>query len=120
MKRRRLLVVLLGVAAALAVFSLSTCDPFFFGTAFDSPAWISGDDRTRGRMVNDLFRSQCLVGLYRDEVVQLLGPPDSGEGGHYRYTVDIGRRFAFRKWVYWLDLEFEEGTLRVRRVSLAD
>ncbi len=61
--------------------------------SFDAAAWRSPQSRTnfvRIRMVDDLLRHHFLMGKTRQEVVAVLGEPDSG--GH------------FRDWdlVYWL------------------
>jgi hypothetical protein len=50
---------------------------------FDSEMWQEatpiGNSRTvRSRMVEDLLRHHNLVGRPRDEVVSILGPPDTG------------------------------------------
>lgn len=72
---------------------------------FDSAAWkarsLDGDNMwpTRLRMVDDLLESNRLSGATRQQVEQLLGPPDATE--------------YFKDWsmVYWLGPE--RGTFRI-------
>jgi len=70
--------------------------------AFDSSAWKSTPatldaNSLRLRMVDDLLRSQRLVGMSREQIEDLLGPGgDAAYSHHYdlKYYLGPERRFA--------------------------
>lgn len=81
---------------------LSACAPAgtddFWSTdrrAFDASVWATSGERWS--MCGDLRRHHLRIGMARDEVLVLLGPPreDDAAGLHY----DVGS--------YWLDVLFD-------------
>ncbi len=74
--------------------------------SFDSNEWKSSDQRVRGQMVEDLEAGKTLDGLWRREVVKLLGSPDLDEGSHISYDIDLGHRFGSTPWLYRFKIEF--------------
>jgi hypothetical protein len=54
---------------------------------FDAETWRSANGEARGRMIDDLFCRGLLFGLGKDEVIELLGPPDSHDVTVISYRV---------------------------------
>lgn len=83
--------------------------------SFSTEAWASADAETRGHMVRDLQRRKLLDHKTRQEVENLLGPPDhSGteddDGRIILYTYDVGY-MGFNPYVafaYELRVQFDE------------
>lgn len=89
-------------------------------TAFSREVWLaSGADRGGARylMLDDLLRSHPLVGLERNEVVELLGPPSAAPAsfGTSYYLGPINH--PFREGNVWLALVFD-GTDRVTSLEM--
>jgi hypothetical protein len=83
-----------GAVCLLVCGFLGFLDPFVERAAsrpFDSSLWKTGSLRERGRMARVLESSGKLIGLSRDEVLTLLGPPDREDiPGSVAYRVDLG------------------------------
>lgn len=108
------------VVALLLASAVFGCCPFtelLLSHGFNSEKWKNGSELDRGRMSQDLMRSDRLIGLTRPEVLELLGPPDHDLDLAYR--IDIGFRFGFTPWLYVLNVRFDS-TGRVVRVSATD
>lgn len=126
-KRRSYMLVVgatVGTAGLIACALLGFLDPFVERAAshpFDPKLWQTGSLRQRGRMARDLESSEKLIGLSRDEVLALLGPPDRDDGpASVAYTVDIGYKFGFEPWTYCLTIRFGKTDARVKEVVLHD
>lgn len=109
---RRLAVVFVGWAVMLGALALAwefvRGDPS--SNVFDSSRWRAADESGRGRMVHDLVRRGVLTGKTRTEVLQALGPPDSGEvGDEWDYEFirsDYPRSLPFGDWPEVLVVRF--------------
>jgi hypothetical protein len=105
-----ILIVIFGGGFGLAGFCF-----FFWGwplldrTEFEHSAWLRGDIRERGRMVEDLVNQGILDGKSMEEVRDFLGPPDAVRDRTLDYTVDTGEKFIFKSWYrrlsIWPDAE---------------
>lgn len=110
-----ILSVLLIIIGALSLIYL---DVFSNGIneqiAFDRSEWKNGDERTRGKMIEDLIDRHLLIGKNREEVTSLLGPPDKQGEELIAYTIDLGQRFWFGSpWYYDLYVHFDSaGTVQ--------
>ena len=89
---------------------------------FDPEIWKHGNHRQRGKMVRELIRSEILVGKTKEEVTDLLGPPDSGaeETQDLFYIVDLGYRFGSKPWTYQFHVKFSSEHDVVETVWYAD
>ncbi len=76
---------------------------------FSSEGWKQGDAVTRGRMWEDLHKSDILIGKTKQQVTDLLGPPDT-EAKDVCGMFDTERRapYVYSYWVtvYWTGLYF--------------
>jgi hypothetical protein len=108
--------VLRSVAIALVVSTIAGvcyCTPLldvlFFDEPFSSEKWITGDARTRGRMLRDLLNSGLLRGKTVAEIEKILGPGDVSHGDFIGptpgYRVDIGYRWVTRPilYIFWIN-----------------
>ena len=113
-----------GAVCLLVCGFLGFLDPFIESAAshpFDSSLWKTGSLRQRGRLARDLRYSGKLIGLSRDEVFALLGPPDREDGPDaVGYTVDLGFKFGWEPWTYSLTIRFGKADRRVEQVVLHD
>ena len=93
---------------------------------FDADRWQRGDSRQRARMVADLRFSGILLGKSRNEVVELLGPPDREYGSGLEYDYIHGDLLSqlldlpFANWRQWVWIEFDEESGQVQRVEMRD
>ena len=69
-------------------------------------------------MVNELLSRNRLVGISSKEVESLLGKTDSSLEDVFFYEVDIGQKYLFSGWNYFLELSFEDEM--VSHVKLSD
>jgi hypothetical protein len=81
---------------------------------------VMGDKRIRGSMVRDLSDRKLLIGKSVDEVVDILGKPDSQLKNDYRYFIDIGHTFCCRPWFYYFDVIFDSKTQKVTATTYGD
>lgn len=56
-------------------------------TTFNSKIWLSGNTYLRGRMVNDLIKSNVLKSISVDSLKNLLGHPSEIDSSFYTYMV---------------------------------
>jgi hypothetical protein len=82
--------------AAFAVIACSSLIKDYKPREFDSAKWKSGNHTVRGTMYFDLFEKHSLTNKTRDEVLELLGPPDK------KVTIE-GREV----WLYRIDVRGE-------------
>lgn len=61
--------------------------------SFDSAAWLQADQRTRGRMCEDLIARKILVGQSIAEAQRLLGAPNKEYASVLVYNIDMGLPF---------------------------
>lgn len=94
--------------------------------AFDVQAWRAGDVRQRARMVDELRRSGTLIGRTRQEVLELLGPPNSQSAAAMAYLHIHGNVLGdwlglpFSNWSELLVVEFDPVSGRVSAVQTQD
>lgn len=89
-----------GVNRLLLITFVILCVFFEFGgramaEIFNTNRWmaydrVDGRDESRQQMLGDLTGRHLKVGMLRDEVRRLLGPPDT-EFGRNRWRYDLGR-----------------------------
>lgn len=82
MKNKRILLLLV-----FPIFLLPACGN---NKSFDSATWLKSDTRERGRMSEDLVGRKVLVGQAVDEVLRLLGQPDTYYPTALVYRLDMG------------------------------
>lgn len=117
--------LLLVIVAVLTLFYTDgfpflTDKPADQQTVFDSSEWKRGDERERGKMIDDLISRSILIGKDREEVTAILGPPDKQGDELIAYTVDMGQRFWFNSpWYYDLYVSFDS-TGTVQTVGYTD
>ena len=94
--------------------------------AFDSQAWRAGDVRQRARMVEELRWSGTLIGRTRQEVLELLGPPNSQSAAAMAYLYIHGNVLGdwldlpFSNWSELLVVEFDPVSGRASEVQTQD
>lgn len=101
----------IGMGMVIGGFTLAGFCFFFWGwplldrTEFEHAAWLRGDVRDRGRMVEDLVDRKLLDGKSMEEVMDFLGSPDAvRDDGMIEYTVDTGTKFWFETWYHRLSI----------------
>ncbi len=98
----------------------------YSSNAFDVQAWRAGDVRQRARMVDELRRSSTLIGRTRQEVLELLGPPNSQSAAAMAYLYIHGNGLGdwlglpFSSWSELLVVEFDPVSGRVSAVQTQD
>lgn len=110
--------LLLGGGLTLVLFFAPVAESLA-ATQFERSLWQAGSQIERGRMARDLESSGRLLGLGREQIIDLLGPPDDQTGASMSYKVDIGHRFGSDPWFYLLRIEFNESG-EAESVSLHD
>jgi len=88
--------------------------------SFGRQSWLQGDERTRGLMVDDLLYSGILGEKTAEEIVALLGTPDYRGEHSLSYDVDIGQRFMMAPWIYYLRVQLDPETGRVKEAYVDD
>ena len=83
---------------------------------FDADRWQSANHQERERMVGDLVQSRILIGMTRDEVVQVLGAPDR-DNGTMEYDFNRGGLIAWRQCI---QVKFDDKNDRVIAVEYWD
>ena len=63
---------------------------------FDAGRWVTADPAQRGRMTPDLLCRGLLLGLDKEQVVILLGPPDLDKGPEFSYRISKPDNFGSR------------------------
>jgi hypothetical protein len=102
-------VALLVITIAGVCYCTPLLDILFLDEPFSSEKWLTGDARTRGRMVRDLLKSGLLRGKTVAEIEEILGPGDVSHGDFIGltpgYRVDIGYRWLIRPVLFtlWVD-----------------
>jgi hypothetical protein len=90
---------------------------------FNREAWLQGDSRTRGKMVDDIIEDSILIGKSKREVLHLLGD-DVDTSGNFSYPVDLGLKtgpFGLGgMWPFDLNIHFDTLTNKVFEVTCND
>lgn len=82
--------------------------------AFDAEKWKSGDMRTKGRMANNLQKSDMLIGKTKTEIEKLLGKDEtSNSPNSWEYQIDFGYGVGTYSWTYNFKVIFDEQTEKV-------
>jgi hypothetical protein len=105
------------------VFSYVGYQLFISTKSFDHEIWRKADAQQRGKMVRELQSSEILIGLTRDEVLNLLGPSENSlrmEQSVLIYAVDVGTRFGSDPWKYTFVIQFDPKSGRVVGTELQD
>ena len=87
---------------------------------FNRQAWLQGNERERGQMVDDLLRSGLLSDKTAEEVETLLGAPGFRGEHSLSYNVDIGQRFMLKPWMYHMRVEIDPKTAKVKEAYVDD
>lgn len=85
---------------------------------FDASAWQKANARERGRMAENLVKSQILIGKTADETQRLLGTADIDYGKALQYQIDMGLPFKDPKH-YGLQVHLDVNRI-VREVRIVD
>jgi hypothetical protein len=123
---RQLYLALLFLAIGAGV-SVPVLDHLLYSQKqFDGGQWRNGNARQRARMVPNLVSGRALLGRSRDEVVELLGPPDRAYLQIMEYDYVHGELIwdwfdlPFSNWRKWVCIEFDGNESRVRNVETRD
>ena len=65
-------------------------NPGYEPIVFDKPRWAEADKETRGHMARDMLARHELVGMTRQEIAEILGPPDEDQAFIQRYRYFLG------------------------------
>lgn len=87
---------------------------------FDSELWKTGDLRTKGKMTDNILNDSLLIGKTKTEILDLLGEPDQQTETRLHYTVDPGIKYMGEPWTYWLSVEMDSLSGKVKGVWLMD
>ncbi|MEZ4887017.1 MAG: hypothetical protein R3E32_19965 [Chitinophagales bacterium] len=87
---------------------------------FSSEKWKVSDWREKGRMTDDIVENDLLIGKTKTEIVEMLGEPVQQTEDRFHYTVDIGIKYMYDTWLYWLSVDFDTIEHKVNQVWLAD
>jgi len=90
---------------------------------FNQKKWLHGDQRIRGKMVDDIINDSILMGKTKREVLSLLG--DQGDTtGNFSYAVDLGLKtgpFGLGgAWLFGLNIHFDSLNQKVIEVRCND
>jgi len=107
--KRRLIFILFSLVL------LTSCQNSKSKIPFEKEKWEQADLRIRGRMVDDLFKQNLLVGKTKREVKNLLGEPDYEEDFYLSYKVDLGKMY-----VYDLIVKLDSTSRKTAEVLLDD
>jgi hypothetical protein len=90
---------------------------------FNRDQWLSGDIRTRGKMVDRLIKDSLLIGKSKKEIINLLGEQKDTTGS-FSYQVDIGLNSGplglGGKWLFDLNIHFDPSSNKVIAVQCND
>ena len=67
-------------------------NPGYVKSQFSPAEWAIADNDARGRMADDLLSRYPISGMTRNEVSELLGPPDEDQVKPSRYRYFLGNR----------------------------
>ena len=87
---------------------------------FDSEKWKSGDMRTKGKMTDYLLKDSILIGMSKNEILEILDEPDQQTISRLHYTVDPGIKYMNEPWIYWLTVMIDTTSGKVIEVWIAD
>ena len=87
---------------------------------FNIEKWKAGNLRAKGKMTDNLLADSILIGKTKSEVLKMLGEPDQQTSSRIYYTVDPGIKYMNGAWTYWLSIDFDTITGKVKEVRLAD
>lgn len=87
--------------------------------SFSSTAWLKADARERGRMSEDLVKSNVLIGQAADEALRVLGQPDTAYPTALIYRIDMGMPFKDDPKHTALQVHLD-GNRTVREVKIVD
>jgi hypothetical protein len=119
-------VVIFGAVVLLAGLYVYTTDFSFRPQLFVAEGWRAGDAKLRGTMLDDLLRKDILRSRSAQEVIALLGPPDSTNdpyfhGDHYlTYQVFTRKRLGTTPWPHYLHCVLSSPDGSVQRIYVAD
>ena len=105
------------LVALAAFFAVLVAVAVYVGShkAFDSTIWAGVTQDTcepRDAMLNDLLARYKLVGMTRNQVVQLLGASDlNDEPGRITYCLDVGWDVIDPDYTKWLEISFDESNV---------
>jgi hypothetical protein len=116
MSRKRIVcLALLGIAVTTTRYAVWQARRARLGSSAWKEAHGNEDNPIRSRMVGDLLARHQLVGMSKDEVDELLGPPflSMGASGSSAYFYRLGpQRHAFSNVESeWLSIKFEQAVV---------
>lgn len=90
---------------------------------FNRGEWLNGNERIRGKMVDNIINDSILIGKSKIEVLNLLG--DQGDTvGNLSYQVDLGLKTGILglggAWLFDLNIHFDTTQNKVFEVRCND
>lgn len=78
----------------------------YYQTQFTIERWKSSNPQQRGYMLNDLFQKHNLIGLSKNEVLDLLGEGYAQDNDNkYSWCYHVGDRFSFTMDLLYIEFE---------------
>ena len=79
---------------------------------FNKDLWLSGNQRARGEMVNDIIATHILLGKSKADILSLLGQPTASDTiSPLVYEVDLGMKTGLLglggNWPFFLTVQFD-------------
>lgn len=110
-RSRRLAIAIAAIIAIVCAITIPLFPLQFTSRYFKSDEWISGNPEARGQMAESLVSSRFLLNKPREEVISILGEPDTRDSGGQtlRYAVVQGRRSMIRNYPNDLVVRFGKG-----------
>lgn len=90
-----------------------------FDTTFNAALWRKGNKYMRGRMVNDLIKSNVLKSLSKEKVFRLLGKPMQNTTYFCNYMVSVKDTTLLFNYLL-LHIEIDSASNRVNDYWLTD
>ncbi|MFA9214947.1 MAG: hypothetical protein ACEQSR_14080 [Candidatus Methylacidiphilales bacterium] len=85
---------------------------------FNREEWLNGNERIRGKMVDDIINDSILIGKSKIEVLNLLGD-QTDTIGNLSYQVDIGLKYGIMgfggAWLFNLNIHFKLSKIKYLR-----
>ncbi len=90
---------------------------------FNRKEWLNGNERIRGKMIDNIINDSILIGKSKIEVLNLLG--DQGDTvGNLSYQVDLGLKSGIMgfggAWLFNLNIHFDTIQNKVFEVKCND
>ena len=113
---------IVAVLICIVVVASTSCSETPQPVQFESPKWKSGNTTVRRAMSWDISERNLLIGLSRDDVLQLLGPPEYQEVAFFAYNTDTRKAAErlFSSAQLHMIVALDESTGLVKSVGFVD